>query len=132
MYPRVRIGPFVDPQLVCTTPRWRIEPFAASIALALSRDAQVTGSDEPSASAQLELEDGIRTRDPRLGKVFEFIHRVLASPLKCALVHGTSTESTQIRPCCRAVYYQYGLFERSVRGSITNLALRSRGRQASR
>ena len=62
------------------------------------------------ASAQLEdeisrAEDGIRTRDPHLGKVFEFVHGVQASPLSWPPVHGTSTESARIRPCCRAVYY---------------------------
>ena len=60
----------------------RIEPLAASILKALSRDGQVMGGDgqkqrteleEPFASAQLEdgisrAEDGIRTRDPHLGK----------------------------------------------------------------
>jgi hypothetical protein len=50
-------------------------------------------------------EDGIRTRDPHLGKVFEFVHGVMASPPTWPPVYGTSTESARIRPCCRAVYY---------------------------
>src|ERR1700722_20435276 len=33
--------------------------------------------------------DGIRTRDPHLGKVFEFVHGVMASPLNWPPVHGS-------------------------------------------
>jgi hypothetical protein len=47
-----------------------------------------------------------------LAKVFEFVHGVLASPLSGSPVYGTSTESARIRPCCRAVYYDVGPFER--------------------
>ena len=36
---------------------------------------------------------GIRTRDPHLGKVFEFVHGVRTSPLSWAPVYGMSTES---------------------------------------
>ena len=53
-------------------------------------------------------EDGIRTRDPHLGKVFEFVHGVLVTPPSWPPVYGRSTESARIRPCCRAVYYEVG------------------------
>ena len=56
-------------------------------------------------------EDGIRTRDPHLGKVFEFVHGVLASPLNWPPVCGTSSESARIQPCCRAIYYEVGPFD---------------------
>ncbi len=52
----------------------------------------------------LRAEDGIRTRDPHLGKVFEFVHGVMTSALNWPPVYGKSTESAQIEPCCRAVY----------------------------
>ena len=50
--------------------------------------------------AQLEdavsrAEDGIRTRDPHLGKVFGFVYGVLSSPLSWSPVYGMSTESTK-------------------------------------
>jgi hypothetical protein len=41
----------------------------------------------------LRAEDGIRTRDPHLGKVFEFVHGVWARPLNWPPVHETSTKS---------------------------------------
>src|ERR1700691_4457206 len=86
---------------------------------ALSRDGQLMGGDgqnqrtEPASgltSAQLEdafsrAEDGIRTRDPHLGKVIEFVYGVLGCPLSWRPVYGPSTESTRTQPCCRAVYY---------------------------
>src|SRR6185437_13571769 len=49
-------------------------------------------------------EDGIRTRDPHLGKVFEFVYGVQASPLSWRPVHGTSTKSAPTQPRCRAIY----------------------------
>jgi len=49
-------------------------------------------------------EDGIRTRDPHLGKVFEIVHGVLAGLLNWLPVYRTSTESAGNQPCCRAVY----------------------------
>jgi hypothetical protein len=36
-------------------------------------------------------EDGIRTRDPHLGKVVEIVHRVPSSRLSCSPIHGMST-----------------------------------------
>jgi hypothetical protein len=48
----------------------------------------------------------MRTRDPHLGKVFEFVHVILASPLRwVAPVYESSTESARVRPRCRAVSY---------------------------
>jgi hypothetical protein len=38
----------------------------------------------PSTRDFVGAEDGIRTRDPQLGKVFEIVHGVLASPLNWA------------------------------------------------
>ena len=38
-------------------------------------------------------EDGIRTRDPHLGKVCEFVHGVSVSPLSWPPVYRMSTES---------------------------------------
>ena len=69
------------------------------------------------ASAQLEggisrAEDGIRTRDPHLGKVYEFVHRVRASSLSWPSVYGMSTESARIQRCCRAVHYEVGPISR--------------------
>ena len=55
-------------------------------------------------------EDGIRTRDPHLGKVFEFVYGVTASPVSWSPVYGLSTECTRIRPCCRSVYYEVDTF----------------------
>lgn len=37
-------------------------------------------------------EDGIRTRDPHLGKMFEFVQGVWASPVNWSPVYGFSTE----------------------------------------
>jgi hypothetical protein len=37
-------------------------------------------------------EDGIRTRDPHLGKVFEFVCGVWASLLTCSPLQGMSTQ----------------------------------------
>ena len=51
-------------------------------------------------------DDGIRTRDPHLGRVILFVHRVRPSPLACESVHPVSIESAQIPACCRAVYYE--------------------------
>jgi hypothetical protein len=45
------------------------------------------------------VEEGIRTRDSHLGKVFEFVHDVRASPLSRPPVFGISTPSAQFRPC---------------------------------
>jgi hypothetical protein len=44
--------------------------------------------------------------------VFEFVFGVQASPLSWPHVYGTSAESVQIQPCCRAVYYEVGPFSR--------------------
>jgi hypothetical protein len=38
--------------------------------------------------------------------VFEFVYGVRASPLSWRSVCGTSTDTTRIQPCCRAVYYE--------------------------
>jgi hypothetical protein len=64
-------------------------------------------------------EDGIRTRDPHLGNVFEIVHGVRTSPLSWAPVYGLSTKCTRIRPCCRAVYYEVGtrFWQRRVLGA---------------
>jgi hypothetical protein len=40
-------------------------------------------------------EDGIRTRDPHLGKVVFFVSVVGPAPLACGSVHPVSTSSTQ-------------------------------------
>jgi Transposase len=40
-------------------------------------------------------EDGIRTRDPHLGKVVVFVLLGLAAPLKCGSVHAVSSPSIQ-------------------------------------
>src|ERR1700683_3118144 len=40
-------------------------------------------------------EDGIRTRDPHLGKVWVFVHPVVASPMASDSVHPFSSPSTQ-------------------------------------
>ena len=40
-------------------------------------------------------EDGIRTRDPHLGKVSFFVSLVGPAPLSCCSVHSVSTSSTQ-------------------------------------
>jgi len=50
----------------------------------------------------------MRTRDPHLGKVFEFVRGVPASLLSWPPVYGTSTECAPIQPCCRAIYYEVG------------------------
>ena len=50
-------------------------------------------------------EDGIRTRDPHLGKVLELVLLVCSSLVKCVSVHPVSTTSSQIYRCSRAVYY---------------------------
>ena len=39
-------------------------------------------------------EDGIRTRDPHLGKVMDLVHLVPATPLECGSVHPVSSPST--------------------------------------
>jgi hypothetical protein len=39
-------------------------------------------------------EDGIRTRDPHLGKVMEFVCLGLAGPQRCGSVHPVSSPST--------------------------------------
>ena len=51
-------------------------------------------------------EDGIRTRDPHLGKVRVFVRLGPASPLKCGSVHPVSTSVHPVRPCSRALYYR--------------------------
>jgi hypothetical protein len=40
-------------------------------------------------------EDGIRTRDPHLGKVGVFVRLVPARPVKCGSVHPVSSASTR-------------------------------------
>jgi hypothetical protein len=42
-----------------------------------------------------KAEHGIRTRDPHLGKVAEFVRMRLAGPPKCGSVHPVSSPSTQ-------------------------------------
>jgi hypothetical protein len=49
-------------------------------------------------SLTLGAEDGIRTRDPHLGKVAVFVHGVLSSPLACCYVRPVSTQSTGFAP----------------------------------
>ena len=44
--------------------------------------------------------------------MFEFVQGVQANPLSWPPVHGTSTESVGNSPCCRAVYYEVGPFQR--------------------
>ena len=51
-------------------------------------------------------EDGIRTRDPHLGKIVEVVHADRTSPLNWPSVCGSSTESARVQACCRAVYYE--------------------------
>ncbi len=54
----------------------------------------------PGQTLLFGAEDGIRTRDPHLGKkkVAEPVHRVLSSPLACRRVHPVSTQSTGFAP----------------------------------
>ena len=64
-----------------------------------------TEVEKPPLTCYDGAEDGIRTRDPHLGKVIEFVYGVLGCPLSWRPVYGPSTESTRTQPCCRAVYY---------------------------
>ena len=43
-------------------------------------------------------EDGIRTRDPHLGKVLDLVLGVSSTPLPCCSVHPVSTQSTSTPP----------------------------------
>src|SRR5271165_3393830 len=43
-------------------------------------------------------DDGIRTRDPHLGKVLGMVQPVRPSPLECGSVHPVSTQSTESNP----------------------------------
>lgn len=43
-------------------------------------------------------EDGIRSRDPHLGEVFEFVSGIRTSPLPWCSVHWISTVSTEFTP----------------------------------
>ena len=70
-------------------------------------------------------EDGIRTRDPHLGKVVPFVQGVHATALSCPAVYGMSTESARIKPCCRAVYYEIGPL-RTLKGERVRPALELR------
>jgi hypothetical protein len=54
----------------------------------------------------LGADDGIRTRDPHLGKVILFVQGVHPSPMDCVSVQPVSTESASDPACCRAVYYE--------------------------
>jgi hypothetical protein len=65
----------------------------------MGSDGQIATNKPSQDSASFQLigqflgaEDGIRTRDPHLGKVFEFVHGVLASPLSWSPVHGLSMD----------------------------------------
>jgi hypothetical protein len=44
------------------------------------------------------VEDGIRTREPHLGKVMDLVHDVLVSPLACGSVHAASSPSAGSAP----------------------------------
>ena len=46
--------------------------------------------EKPPLSCYFGAEDGIRTRDPHLGKVIVFVHGVHPSPLGCDTVHPVS------------------------------------------
>jgi len=48
--------------------------------------------ENPSTRDFVGAEDGIRTRDPHLGKVFEFVCGVWASLLTCSPLQGMSTQ----------------------------------------
>jgi hypothetical protein len=50
--------------------------------------------EKPSTRDFVGAEDGIRTRDPHLGKVFEIVYDVRASPLNCT----PSTECPRTQP----------------------------------
>jgi hypothetical protein len=78
-----------------------------------------------SFSASTRAEDGIRTRDPHLGNVFEFVQDVQASPPSWPPVYGTSAESGRTKPCCRAVYYEAWRFIPRVSEAELQLAVRS-------
>jgi putative transposase len=58
------------------------------------------------ACTSIGADDGIRTRDPHLGKVIRLVQCVHPSLPTCGWVHPVSTESAEIHPCCRAVYYE--------------------------
>jgi hypothetical protein len=49
-------------------------------------------------SLTLGAEDGIRTRDPNLGKVAEIVRTVLSGPLACSSVRPVSSPSTEFAP----------------------------------
>ena len=46
----------------------------------------------------LGADDGIRTRDPNLGKVLTWVFVVIPSPLACDCVHPVSRKSTESSP----------------------------------
>ena len=52
----------------------------------------------PMGSTANGADDGIRTRDPNLGKVLTLVFAVIPSRLRCGSVHLVSTESTESRP----------------------------------
>lgn len=74
-------------------------------------DSPTVGRTGVLTSTSVERKDGIRTRYSDLGKVFDFVHGVLASPPTWPPVYKTPTESARIQPCCRAVYYELLAFE---------------------
>ena len=61
-------------------------------------------------------EDGIRTRDPHLGKVMVFVSLGPANPLKCDAIHPVSTPSMQFAP----------VVERSTFTRVIEIPLRAR------
>jgi hypothetical protein len=92
------------------------DEFAGTAKPSIDRPLKWTRVEKLSLTCYVGAEDGIRTRDPHLGKVFELVHSVLASPPSWPPVYGMSSESARIQPCCRAVYYGVATVERPDRG----------------